>query len=150
MRKDLVQSTSLRGSKFTSCRGIPYRAVGISEDVFIHPSSVLFGKSPPEYIIFQDAVLANQLWLKSGRFTQSYSFYRLTDLQISQSSILNGWRRWESELCAPSASLRKTVQGCLWSYRTLVLTTGSFLLQSMQICSRHFLWSINHAATVLI
>ena len=64
VRKDLVQNTSLSGSKFASCRGIPYRAVGISEDVFLHPSSVLFGSSPPEYIVFQDAVKANQLWLK--------------------------------------------------------------------------------------
>ena len=74
VRKDLVQSTSITGNKYATCRGIPYRALGISDDVFIHPSSILHNKSPPDYIIFQEAVQSNQLWLKST-FT-SFSVYR--------------------------------------------------------------------------
>ncbi|EJC98118.1 P-loop containing nucleoside triphosphate hydrolase protein [Fomitiporia mediterranea MF3/22] len=65
VRKDLVQSTAISGNKYASARGVPYRALGIEEDAFIHPSSVLHNKSPPDYVIFQEAVHSSKLWLKN-------------------------------------------------------------------------------------
>jgi len=38
--------------------------MGIAEDVFIHPSSVVIGKSPPEYVVYHEIVRTTQIWLK--------------------------------------------------------------------------------------
>ncbi|KAL5520124.1 hypothetical protein ACEPAG_1784 [Sanghuangporus baumii] len=65
VRKDLVQTTSMSGNRYSSTRGIPYRALGISEDVFIHPSSVLYNRVPPDFVVFQEAVHTSQVWLKN-------------------------------------------------------------------------------------
>ncbi|KAI5122781.1 hypothetical protein M0805_000125 [Coniferiporia weirii] len=65
VRKDLVQNTAMSGNKYASTRGVPYRALGISEDVFIHPGSVLYNKAPPDFIMFQEAIHSSQLWLKT-------------------------------------------------------------------------------------
>lgn len=43
VRKDIIDPTSaVAGSKFKSTRGVAYRAMGVAEDVYIHPSSVMF------------------------------------------------------------------------------------------------------------
>ncbi|KAF8461309.1 P-loop containing nucleoside triphosphate hydrolase protein [Russula ochroleuca] len=53
----------------TSCfvdnvASVPYRALCISEDVFIHPSSVLATTSPPDYVVYHEVVRTSQVWLK--------------------------------------------------------------------------------------
>ncbi|KAH7928402.1 P-loop containing nucleoside triphosphate hydrolase protein [Leucogyrophana mollusca] len=63
-RKDLVEKRSSSGVKFATANGVPYRAMGISEDVFIHPSSVLANGPPPDYIVFHEIVRTNRPWLK--------------------------------------------------------------------------------------
>lgn len=68
VRIDLLQSNALSGNKYATCRGVPYRALGITEDVFIHPQSVIFSQAPPDYIVYQDAVRSTQTWLKSEYF----------------------------------------------------------------------------------
>jgi hypothetical protein len=65
VRKDLVQLSDANGNKYASCRGIAYRANGVIEDVFIHPSSVLFHKPPPDYIVFQEVARGTKVWIKS-------------------------------------------------------------------------------------
>ncbi|KAL5482731.1 ECM16 [Sanghuangporus weigelae] len=65
VRKDIVQTTSMSGNRYSSTRGIPYRALDISEDVFIHPSSVLYNRDPPDFVVFQEAVHTSQIWLKN-------------------------------------------------------------------------------------
>jgi len=65
VRKDLVQPSSANGNKYASCRGVAYRANGVTEDAFIHPSSVLFHKAPPEYVVFQEIVHSTKVWIKS-------------------------------------------------------------------------------------
>ena len=64
-RKALVQPSSADGNKYASCRGVAYCANGVTENVFIHPSSVLFHKAPPDYVIFQDIVHSTKVWIKS-------------------------------------------------------------------------------------
>ncbi|KAI0926970.1 hypothetical protein AcW1_007657 [Taiwanofungus camphoratus] len=64
VRKDLVQQTAASGEKYTTSRGVAYRALGISEDVFIHPSSLLISMAPPEYVVFLEVVRTSCLWLK--------------------------------------------------------------------------------------
>ncbi|KAH7337143.1 P-loop containing nucleoside triphosphate hydrolase protein [Rhizoctonia solani] len=62
VRKDYIEKQT--GVKRTSARGVPYQAIGVKEDVFIHPSSVLFGGSPPDFVAFQDVVRTSRVWLK--------------------------------------------------------------------------------------
>ena len=62
IRKDVLEKAS--GTKFASGRGVAYRAIDIDEDVFIHPSSVLFHQSPPEYVAFQEVVRGSRVWMK--------------------------------------------------------------------------------------
>ncbi len=63
VRKDRVEKES-GGTKYTSTKGVPYRALGVPEDVFIHPSSVLAGQSPPEYVVFHEVVRTTRVWIK--------------------------------------------------------------------------------------
>ncbi|CAE7122042.1 unnamed protein product [Rhizoctonia solani] len=62
VRKDYIEKQT--GVKRTSARGVAYQAIGVKEDVFIHPSSVLFGGIPPDFIAFQDVVRTSRVWLK--------------------------------------------------------------------------------------
>jgi ATP-dependent RNA helicase DHX37/DHR1 len=64
VRKDLVDKKHSTGIQHTSSRGVAYRALGISDDVFIHPSSLLFNAAPPDYLIFQDLVQTSRMFLK--------------------------------------------------------------------------------------
>ncbi|KAF8917814.1 P-loop containing nucleoside triphosphate hydrolase protein [Mucidula mucida] len=68
VRKDRVEKES-GGTKYTSTKGVPYRALGVPEDVFIHPSSVVAGQSPPEYVVSTNAsvgiTIVNPAWLAS-------------------------------------------------------------------------------------
>ena len=66
VRKDLVEEAT--GNKFSTSKGVPYRAVGIEEDVFIHPSSVLYSVSPPQYLVYHEVVRSNRVWIKGDRF----------------------------------------------------------------------------------
>lgn len=63
VRKDLLQKTP-EGSKYSSSRGIPYCALDVEEDVFIHPSSVLFHSPPPDYVVYQEIVRTSRVWMK--------------------------------------------------------------------------------------
>jgi len=40
--------------------------MGIKEDVFIHPSSILASAPPPEYIVYHEVVRASHIWLKGA------------------------------------------------------------------------------------
>ncbi|KAG6910680.1 hypothetical protein DXG01_008724 [Tephrocybe rancida] len=63
IRKDRIDPSSA-SAQYSTSKGIPYRALGIAEDVFIHPSSVLANTSPPEYVIFNEVVRTSRIWLK--------------------------------------------------------------------------------------
>lgn len=65
IRKDRIEKDAL-GRKYTTTRDVPYRAVGIREDVFIHPSSIISGSVPPEYIVFNEVVRTSKVWLKGA------------------------------------------------------------------------------------
>jgi len=65
VRKDVAERSSSSGTKFASSRGVEYLAVDIVEDVFIHPSSVLFHQSPPEYVAFQEVIRGTKVWVKN-------------------------------------------------------------------------------------
>ncbi|KAJ3747262.1 P-loop containing nucleoside triphosphate hydrolase protein [Lentinula detonsa] len=64
IRKDRIDKNAASGIQYASAKGVAYKALGIAEDVFIHPSSVLFKISPPEYIIFNEVVRTSQVWIK--------------------------------------------------------------------------------------
>lgn len=66
IRKDLVAPSEGDSSKYASTRGVAYRAVGVSEDVFIHPSSILFHSSPPECVVYQELVRTSRVFIRGG------------------------------------------------------------------------------------
>ncbi|ESK95022.1 dhx37 protein [Moniliophthora roreri MCA 2997] len=63
VRKDRIQPNT-GGSQYTSSKGIPYKAMGIMEDVFMHPSSVLANVSPPEFVVFNEVVRTSRVFIK--------------------------------------------------------------------------------------
>ncbi|EIW80970.1 P-loop containing nucleoside triphosphate hydrolase protein [Coniophora puteana RWD-64-598 SS2] len=65
IRKDLVKKETATGVQSSTTKGIPYRALGIDEDVFIHPASLFADRSPPDYVVFHDIVRTSRPWLKT-------------------------------------------------------------------------------------
>ncbi|KAF9534476.1 P-loop containing nucleoside triphosphate hydrolase protein [Crepidotus variabilis] len=63
VRKDLVEKHT-SGNQYTTSKGVPYRALGIGEDVYIHPSSILSDSLPPEYVVFSDVVRTSRVFIK--------------------------------------------------------------------------------------
>ncbi|KAG6903245.1 hypothetical protein C0995_000140 [Termitomyces sp. Mi166 len=63
IRKDHLDPSS-SSAQYATSKGVPYRALGITEDVFIHPSSILANASPPEYVVFNEVVRTSRIWLK--------------------------------------------------------------------------------------
>ena len=53
-----------RPAKFISCHNVAYRASGVEEEVFIHPSSSMFHRPPPDFLVFQEIVRTSKPWLK--------------------------------------------------------------------------------------
>ncbi|KAJ7780656.1 P-loop containing nucleoside triphosphate hydrolase protein [Mycena maculata] len=64
VRKDRVEQTSSAGVKYSTSKGVPYKALGVSEDVFIHPCSVLANTEPPEYVVFSELIRTTRVWIK--------------------------------------------------------------------------------------
>ncbi|KAJ7644132.1 P-loop containing nucleoside triphosphate hydrolase protein [Roridomyces roridus] len=64
VRKDCVQQTASSGVKYSTSKGVAYKALGVSEDVFIHPSSVLANSPPPEYVVFSELLRTSRVWIK--------------------------------------------------------------------------------------
>lgn len=64
MRKDKASKEAASGQQYTTSRGVPYRAIGVDEDVYIHPSSVLASSAPPEFVVFVEVVRTTKVWLK--------------------------------------------------------------------------------------
>ncbi|KAM0787963.1 hypothetical protein ACM66B_006167 [Microbotryomycetes sp. NB124-2] len=66
IRKDLAdKSNNVSFAKVGSTRNVPYRAFGLEEDLFIHPSSTLFHQPPPEFIVFAELHRTHKVWLKT-------------------------------------------------------------------------------------
>ncbi|KAI0651669.1 P-loop containing nucleoside triphosphate hydrolase protein [Trametes meyenii] len=66
VRKDVAQkgANASAGTQYTTARGVPYQALGIAEDVFVHPASVLAGRPPPEYVVFLEVVRTSRVYIK--------------------------------------------------------------------------------------
>ncbi|TBU35061.1 P-loop containing nucleoside triphosphate hydrolase protein [Dichomitus squalens] len=67
VRKDVAQKgrAAGAGTQYTTARGVPYQALGIpDEDVFVHPSSVLAGGAPPEYVVYLEVVRTSRVYIK--------------------------------------------------------------------------------------
>ncbi|KAL7285666.1 hypothetical protein ACG7TL_000771 [Trametes sanguinea] len=64
VRKDIAQKGIGSGTQYTTSRGVAYQALGIDEDVFIHPSSVLANQPPPDYVVFLEVVRTSRVYIK--------------------------------------------------------------------------------------
>ncbi|BEJ13137.1 hypothetical protein CspHIS471_0303110 [Cutaneotrichosporon sp. HIS471] len=61
----LESIASKKGSSaHSSARGVPYRALGVPEPVYLHPSSVLFHHTPPDFVVFSEVVRTARVCLK--------------------------------------------------------------------------------------
>jgi hypothetical protein len=75
IRKDIAdKSSNTSFAKLASTRGVPYRAFGIEEDLYIHPSSNLFHGPPPEFIVYNELHRTTKVWLKSTSRRVVYQF----------------------------------------------------------------------------
>ncbi|KAK7690076.1 hypothetical protein QCA50_006722 [Cerrena zonata] len=63
IRKDKISPTAT-GNQFTTSKGVAYQAMGIAEDVYIHPSSVLIGMPPPDVVIYLEVVRTSRVFIK--------------------------------------------------------------------------------------
>lgn len=70
VRKDKVSKDGASGQQYTTSRGVPYRAIGIDEDVFIHPASVLAGQPPPDFVTYLEVVRTSKVWIKGTSNSQ--------------------------------------------------------------------------------
>ncbi|EIW72461.1 hypothetical protein TREMEDRAFT_70724 [Tremella mesenterica DSM 1558] len=52
IRTDIITNAP---KTFTSCRNVSFRTIG-QDEVYVHPSSVLFHKAPPEWVIYSELV----------------------------------------------------------------------------------------------
>jgi ATP-dependent RNA helicase DHX37/DHR1 len=64
VRKDLVERNSSTGIQYTTSRGVAYKALGIVQDVFIHPASVLASGPPPDYLVYHEVVQTARIYIK--------------------------------------------------------------------------------------
>ncbi|WWC66285.1 uncharacterized protein I206_100186 [Kwoniella pini CBS 10737] len=77
IREDLITKKGGNGFTYESSRGVKYRINNLSsfsnkgigaEGIFIHPSSILFHKSPPEFLVYSEIIKSQQtgkIWLKN-------------------------------------------------------------------------------------
>jgi ATP-dependent RNA helicase DHX37/DHR1 len=73
VRKDLVDPQTKGGRTSSSTRNVAYRAIGVPDDVFVHPSSALFHAEPPEVVVFAEVVRGSRPWMKSASDTPVYT-----------------------------------------------------------------------------
>ncbi|KAI0283970.1 P-loop containing nucleoside triphosphate hydrolase protein [Russula aff. rugulosa BPL654] len=94
VRKELVEKDSATGVQRTTAKGVPYRTIGISDDVYIHPSSVLATTSPPpDYVVYHEVVQTSRVWLKGKSLcTFSKPFKnKAGDMMVTPKFGPDGW-----------------------------------------------------------
>ncbi|KAF8908975.1 P-loop containing nucleoside triphosphate hydrolase protein [Gymnopilus junonius] len=64
VRKDLVDRNDSSGTQLSTSKNVPYRALGVQEDVYIHPSSILANLSPPDYVVYHEIVRTSRVYVK--------------------------------------------------------------------------------------
>ncbi|OZJ01559.1 hypothetical protein BZG36_05386, partial [Bifiguratus adelaidae] len=64
IRKDLVDSTAKPAAHYKSCHGVPYKVMWSDDDVYIHPSSVLYHQPPQPMVTYQEMFQTTKVWLK--------------------------------------------------------------------------------------
>ena len=67
VRKNRIEGAD--GVQVSTSKGVPYKAMGISEDAFIHPSSVLANVPPPDYVIFSEVIRSSRIFLKGKQLS---------------------------------------------------------------------------------
>jgi len=67
VRKNRIEGAD--GVQVSTSKGVPYKAMGISEDAFIHPSSVLANVPPPDYVIFSEVIRTSRIFLKGKQLS---------------------------------------------------------------------------------
>jgi ATP-dependent RNA helicase DHX37/DHR1 len=91
VRRDVVDKKHSTGIQYTSSKGVAYRALGISDDVFIHPSSLLFNAAPPDYLVFQDIVQTSRIYLKGEVVTCCILSARKVNRNLGLTIINPAW-----------------------------------------------------------
>lgn len=64
VRKDLIDKNEASGTQYSTAKGVPYQAFDIQEDIYIHPSSLLIGGPPPDYICYHEIIRTSRVYLK--------------------------------------------------------------------------------------
>ncbi|KDR82679.1 hypothetical protein GALMADRAFT_1347828 [Galerina marginata CBS 339.88] len=64
IRKELVNKHDSSGTQYSTSKNVPYRAIGIQEDVYIHPSSLVANATPPDYLVYHEVIRTSRVYLK--------------------------------------------------------------------------------------
>jgi ATP-dependent RNA helicase DHX37/DHR1 len=75
-------SKSKSGDKYENTKGVVYKAVGVPDQTFIHPSSALYGSAPPDWIVFGEVVRTSRVWVRSRSFFHAKSSVTSTHLLL--------------------------------------------------------------------
>ena len=91
VRKDRVEKGAASGDQFTTTRGVPYRALGIDDDVFIHPTSVLVNSPPPEFIVFLEVVRTSKVWIKGSSSKIPFAHDGVLNMLVGLTVVNPAW-----------------------------------------------------------
>jgi ATP-dependent RNA helicase DHX37/DHR1 len=88
VRKDLVSSSAHSGAQHATAKGVAYCAMDVDEDVFIHPSSLLAGRAPPDYIVFSEIMRTSRVWMK-GLSCTCIAYSQFTHPSMAGLTVVN-------------------------------------------------------------
>lgn len=63
IRKNLIDKSSDRSSSIKN-KGAVYSTMWTNDDVYIHPSSILYHAKPPDFVVYQELHYTNKVWMK--------------------------------------------------------------------------------------
>ncbi|ORZ21480.1 P-loop containing nucleoside triphosphate hydrolase protein [Absidia repens] len=64
MRQDVLDTDGGKGLSFKNANNVPYKLMWSDEVAYIHPSSILYGQSPPPVLIYSELFKGGRNWLK--------------------------------------------------------------------------------------
>ncbi|KAF7727046.1 putative ATP-dependent RNA helicase DHR1 [Apophysomyces ossiformis] len=71
VRTDVLETGGGKGKRFKNSRGVPYKLMWSDEEVFIHPTSVLYGQEPPRFLVYTELFQSTRTWLKGVTAVES-------------------------------------------------------------------------------
>ena len=65
--------------------------MGIQEDVFIHPTSVIINTPPPDFLVFHEVIRSSQIFLRGNDFAISKLVHLLKGILLGLTIVNSSW-----------------------------------------------------------